>query len=631
MAGGASTRRARLDLFAKILSSGLLFLAYLREIGIPNRYAVLGALCYALNGYLIINGQWDPHGTEVPLYALLLLAIERCLRTGNGGFLIVAGVLVGMDNPFSLYTCSIFCALYVVARQFITGDVRPFRQFGASAGRMAGFYCLGLMLTAPLLFPNLAALFDSPRVSGAGTEQIEIFRASLLPNDRQALFSMVAGLFDKSILGVGNGYTGWGNFFEAPGFYIGLLPLLLVTQLLDSRCSRSELRVGRLIVVITARGLCRRSGSAADPDRHEHGRESGRLPRQHAADVVVHVYRDRACLGPGPARRHRTTGAGRPAGARTVHHRLPQPQRSGGGSKERSKCLGFLSRRHAASARLVAREPRGCRSCARGEELQFGLPVRFAGSGLQRHRVVFFPRRLADGDHRWLRLEAAGGGDHLHRACRHDSGLMPVLGVKYLLSRGGQAPPGWRFAHQVAGISIFEDPTAEGIAQFRTRSVSTADMTTLPPEQRARVAQGAVIVDARITPRIGARVTTPAAAMASPERAGSTRLLKWENKKLTAVVDARTAGMVVISVPFDPGWTAEMDGQCVQTAPVNYGFIGIEIPPGQHTIKLRYRPAYRLLGWAAFTAALLLLAAASYRRLRLRRGTASGANRIMPR
>lgn len=667
---------------AKIVSSGLLFLAYLREIRIPNGYAVLGALCYALNGYLVINGQWDPHGTEVPIYALLLFAMERCLRTGNAWLLVMAGVLVGLHNPFSLYTCSVFCALYVIARRLIGVDVASFKQFAASAARMAGFYCLGLMLAAPLLFPNLAALFDSPRVGGATSMQAAILRASLVPNDHQVLFSMVAGLFDKSILGIGSNYTGQTNFFEAPGFYVGLLPLLLVTQLLDRRCGRAERRLGWLILVVAALYFLFPLFRFAT---YGFGHVAFRLSTLWLSlllligGIMAMQRIGREGLAPGMLVTTATALA-----ALLIWVGLSAKANSDGA---RVAMLLMLLVTYTVIAIAFDRTRfADVVPLALGGLLLLELFVTSYGNlndrvAVQKNGTSSFgsyndgtPQALA-----WLRanrddfdlsrmdksynsvflcdsliqdyngvasyffhgkaLTAINDGFGMTRPVPSISyighadipGLLSVLGVKYLLNRSGHAPPGWRLAHQVASISIFENPSAEGIAQFRTRSVRDTSVMKLPPEQRVRVAHDAVIVDARVAARIRLPIGTTTTTKADPKRIGSVHLLKWEDDKLVATVRARTAGMVVLVVPFNRGWQAEVDGHNVQPLPVNFGFMGVEVESGQHAIKLRYRPLYRLLGWYVFTAALLLLAAVSYWRLRRKRETYLQINGSGPR
>lgn len=74
---------------------------------------------------------------------------------------------------------------------------------------------------------------------------------------------------------------------------------------------------------------------------------------------------------------------------------------------------------------------------------------------------------------------------------------------------------------------------------------------------------------------------------------------------ITAVTD--TPGILVISEWDYPGWQAQVDGQQATRARANAGFQAILLPPGAHTINLRFAPLDVYLGIAI---SLLTLAAA---------------------
>jgi uncharacterized membrane protein YfhO len=48
--------------------------------------------------------------------------------------------------------------------------------------------------------------------------------------------------------------------------------------------------------------------------------------------------------------------------------------------------------------------------------------------------------------------------------------------------------------------------------------------------------------------------------------------------------------MVYTTIPYDVGWSVEVDGMKVETIKVNNGFIGFKIDSGQHQIEMNYVP-----------------------------------------
>lgn len=665
---------------AKLLASGLLFFAYLREIRLPDRIAVVGALGYMLSGYLVINGQWDPHGTEAPLFALLLFGIERCARTGRGWFLVAAGVMVGLHNLFSLYTCSVFCAIYVLARQAILGAGRPadLGSFVKSSLRLAGFYCVGLLLAAPVLLPNLAMLFDSPRVGGAASLHSYLVTTALTPNDHRTLHSMVAGLFDKSILGIGDQYLGWGNYFEGPGFYVGLLPLLLVTQLFGRGSSPAEKRLAWFIVATLAfyfvfpflrfatygfghmafrlstlwMSLLVLVGGVVAMRRI--GRAELSLSILVVTAIVLATllawlqYSDIAIAS--------TSRIAMLMLLLVVYGGLAIAFDRARLADAAPLALGgvlLLELFVTAYGNINERKAVGKDGASVLGSYQDDTPQ--AIDWLRENRTDFALTRLEKNydsvflcdslvqNYRGVAsyyfhgsaLTAVHDGFGMRRPVPAISyighadvpGLMSVFGVKYLLSRGGPAPPGWRLAHRVADIDIFEDPAAEGIAQFRSRMVVDVQAMQSSPEQRTLIAHDSVIVDSRVA----ALVSLPAPSTAEDGEAaspmgGRARLLKLEQDRVVAAVDATIPGLVVFAVPYDRGWRAQVDGESVRALPVNFGFIGVPVEAGVHAVKLRYRPPYRIAGWLACVGASVMLVVSAYLRFRRRRpdrGTAA--------
>ncbi len=82
--------------------------------------------------------------------------------------------------------------------------------------------------------------------------------------------------------------------------------------------------------------------------------------------------------------------------------------------------------------------------------------------------------------------------------------------------------------------------------------------------------------------------------------------IEAQQLKLTVVADA--AAMVVVAQSFYHPWQAYVDGNRVKLWPANYAFQAVEIPAGQHEVKLVYRDRVFELGAAISLASLAVLA-----------------------
>jgi uncharacterized membrane protein YfhO len=64
-----------------------------------------------------------------------------------------------------------------------------------------------------------------------------------------------------------------------------------------------------------------------------------------------------------------------------------------------------------------------------------------------------------------------------------------------------------------------------------------------------------------------------------------------------------------LSIPFDRGWTAHVDGKDATLLQVNAGFMGLMLGPGNHSIQLDFRPQYLTAGVGISLTAVLIYAA----------------------
>jgi hypothetical protein len=92
----------------------------------------------------------------------------------------------------------------------------------------------------------------------------------------------------------------------------------------------------------------------------------------------------------------------------------------------------------------------------------------------------------------------------------------------------------------------------------------------------------------------GARGAAPTFAGASPPReppgsivAQSARL---QDGIFTASVRTTRSAVVLLKATYDPRWTVTLDGQAAKPTMMAPSLVGVEVPPGQHQVRFRYKP-----------------------------------------
>lgn len=67
-------------------------------------------------------------------------------------------------------------------------------------------------------------------------------------------------------------------------------------------------------------------------------------------------------------------------------------------------------------------------------------------------------------------------------------------------------------------------------------------------------------------------------------------LTKWTDTSLEGTVDTERAGLLFFSIPYDKGWTVQVDGKETEPYKVFDTFLSVHVTAGTHDISLEYRP-----------------------------------------
>lgn len=229
----------------KIALGGGMFFLFVRQLVDRKEPAMLAALAYSFCGYIVVNGVWDSE-TGIYVFApLVLWALHRHFRVGDIVAFPAAVALMLFGGVFFVMVAT---SIAVVFGVHLALSARPADTARTWLTRIFPMTALGFLLAAPYVLPVALQLLDSPRV---GTESI-LSRAGgqlLSISDARLLLAQLGGLFHKDIFGIGSFHSSYMNYLESPGFYVGMLPLLVLPQLWKGGVAdRRALVVGLLAV-----------------------------------------------------------------------------------------------------------------------------------------------------------------------------------------------------------------------------------------------------------------------------------------------------------------------------------------------------------------------------------------------
>lgn len=169
---------------------------------------------------------------------------------------------------------------------------------------------------------------------------------------------------------------------------------------------------------------------------------------------------------------------------------------------------------------------------------------------------------------------------------RLDSETWARLGVRYVLldPRGtpaSQLVPGWVGPVAVDQFELWENPAwlGDAVAWFSAVPASNG-------RSAASYLGGADVAARPVAVEGLQRVISCVECL--PQAA---RLSRHAPGDLSIEVDLANPAVVTVAEQFDDGWRAEVDGRAVDVVAVDGLQMGVEVPPGNHTIRFTYRPS----------------------------------------
>jgi uncharacterized membrane protein YfhO len=230
--------------WAELLISGIIFHKYLRYINVSKFVAIIGGLCYAYSAYAVVASGWaSQFAIELFNVALLLLGLEMFLQKKIWWLIPIPIASLTIDQPFNLYPFGIFILGYTLFRHTELHG-KAYNKLASNLFQIALFATLGVLLASFISFSNVLQLIESPRVSGDDSHSNELLAQSFNTLDAKHWMTWITRMFSSDLLGTGNEFRGWSNYFEAPMFYVGLLPLLAVPQLFGFINRRQKILYG---------------------------------------------------------------------------------------------------------------------------------------------------------------------------------------------------------------------------------------------------------------------------------------------------------------------------------------------------------------------------------------------------
>jgi hypothetical protein len=192
-----------------------------------------------------------------------------------------------------------------------------------------------------------------------------------------------------------------------------------------------------------------------------------------------------------------------------------------------------------------------------------------------------------------------------------DSPIVDLLNVRYIVARSQDAPrlkalPKFHPVASLPGGELFEN-TQAFLRFFLVHQARTVESLAEARE---------LILGRSVNLRETALVDQTIDVGPPEEKSDEVKTLRYEPNRIELDVSAASAGLLVLSETYYPGWQAWIDERPAKIYATDIALRGVAVPAGEHRIRMEFRPALFALslGISLATAILLAFSAFLYRR-----------------
>mgnify|MGYP000757119174 FL=1 len=232
------------SLFIKIMIICSVSYLYFKGITGNEKAAFVAGLVWTFSSYMVVWGQHYQFASLVLEFTVGIYVLQRYLEDKTGGALLVIPlVLMVWDSYFHLYMNGIFFAIYTVVWLFVNK-----RNIKIYLKKLAGLIIMAVVacgIAMIQLLPALQSFFASTR-----TEDVSVSDQGLeLFYSKKYLITFIGRFLSANMLGVGNGYTGAYNYYEAALLSCSVIVVFSIIFLFYGKYVKRVIGLGILVVV----------------------------------------------------------------------------------------------------------------------------------------------------------------------------------------------------------------------------------------------------------------------------------------------------------------------------------------------------------------------------------------------
>lgn len=157
----------------KMYVGGLAFLAFSRQIKMPDYHGIFGSICYAFSAWFIeVALCQSSFLMNAYLFPLLVLTVERVYQGKSPVFFIAVVAYYMIRNFYFSYMAAVVIIVYIIARYFAYHDRFRMKDFIQRIGKFILYGISGCLISSFTMLTSVTDLTGSSTQSATDTDSV---------------------------------------------------------------------------------------------------------------------------------------------------------------------------------------------------------------------------------------------------------------------------------------------------------------------------------------------------------------------------------------------------------------------------------------------------------------------------
>ncbi|MBU4017064.1 YfhO family protein [Patescibacteria group bacterium] len=186
--------------------------------------------------------------------------------------------------------------------------------------------------------------------------------------------------------------------------------------------------------------------------------------------------------------------------------------------------------------------------------------------------------------------------------------LKTFLGVKYYLVKNNvEVPDYYEHVRKIDDITVYKNNNYLPLGFTFDSYITNDEFTRLDNSGKDIALLSFVVIDnpndlsGKISKNNTAilndiKARTDVRKIINEKRSNSLQIISYKDDNIVGKINVSGNRILVLTIPYDNGWTVYVDRNKTPLFKVDNGLIGVKLSPGQHIIELKYFPPMMMFG-----------------------------------